>query len=112
MINQRIMKKVTLIVALIFSTTLFAQESPISIRPKNFKDTIQLKLNLLEETDLTVKFFDNDIVVKELTLVNVVQRSFKINLKNFGIDKTYIVKFYNVNGELVYTDKITKSLKY
>jgi hypothetical protein len=106
------MNKVFFTLAIVFSGVLFAQEGSIMISPKNFKNTILLKTDLISQTSLTVKFMNNNKVVKLLSFQEVSTDYFKIDLKDLEQNKTYVVKVYNAKNELLFTDEIIKSLKH
>lgn len=106
------MKKTLLITALFFSGILFAQEANISITPKKFKNTIVLKTDLLEKTNLTIEVLFNGVIVDEFRLSKSAKKSSKINLSDLDFGNTYDVRIYNSEKEIVFVDKITKSLKY
>lgn len=106
------MNKVFFTLAIVFSGVLFAQEGSIMISPKNFKNTILLKTDLISQTSLTVKFMNNNKVVKLLSFQEVFTDYFKIDLKDLEQNKTYVVKVYNAKNELLFTDEIIKSLKH
>lgn len=97
---------------LLVSITSFAQDSTISITPKEFKNTIALKTDFKEKKDISVIIYQGNQQVKQLNFTGVIKKSFKIDLKDLVFGKEYEVKVYNVKNELLYSSIINKTLKY
>lgn len=106
------MNRVILLAIFLISGYTFAQENSISVRPKNFKSTIAVKADLSEQTDLTIRVLDGNKKIKELSFSEVTKAAFKVDLKDLEEHKTYVIKVYNSKNELLYTEKIIKTLKF
>lgn len=106
------MKKLFLALAFVTGSFVFSQETTITVTPKTFKNTVSIQPELVNETNLEVKIYDINTLVKELIFQNVMTKPFKINLKDLEFNKTYTIKIYNSESTLLFTDNITKALKY
>lgn len=110
------MKRVVLFLALVaFSSAVFAQESSFSVAPKEFYNTLLFKAELQEKTNLTVQFLEkksnNEKLVKTLNYNDVLKTAFKIDLSDLKAGKEYVIKVFNSNNELLFTEETKKSLK-
>lgn len=106
------MKKIFFALVLLFGGIMFAQNTSISISPKTFKHTVLLKAKVLEETNITVEFVQSDKIVKTIQFKSVMNEAFKINLKDLEQNIATVVNIYDTNNNLIFTDRIIKSLKY
>ena len=97
---------------ILVSINSFAQKNTISIVPKEFKNTILLKVDFEERKDITVSVYSGDNEVKQMKFTEVAKKHFKIDLKDLVIGKEYEIKVFNDKHELLYSDKIRKTLKY
>lgn len=106
------MKKLFLALAFVVGSFVYSQETTITVTPKTFKNTISIQTELVKETNIEVKIYNEANLVKALSFQNVMKNAFKVDLKDLAFNKTYTIKIYNSENTLLFTDKITKALKY
>jgi hypothetical protein len=105
------MSKVFFVIAFLVTGLLSAQETIISIAPKNFKNTVLLTVDSVKQTNLTFQVLNDNEMVKELVFQEVSRGAFKVDLKDLEQDEVYVVRVYNAKKDLLFTDQIIKSLK-
>lgn len=106
------MSKIFFVIAFLITGLLSAQETSISIAPKNFKNTVLLTVKSTKQVNLTLQVLNNNEMVKQMMFQDVDAKSFKIDLKDLVQDETYTIKVFNTKNELLFTDEIIKSLKH
>lgn len=101
----------SVVLLMLFCAAIYIQKPPISIGPKVFKNTIQFKSEFKEKTEVSVCIFSADKEVKKNNYI-VSNTVLKIDLKDLEFGEKYTVKVYNNKQDLLFTDEISKTLKY
>ena len=88
-----------------------AQENNISIGPKNFNNSIGVKIDLQKNVNVTIKLFDkSNVEVTKFIYKDTNANFFKLNMDALSSDATYEVKVY-VNEELEGVKEVYKNPK-
>ena len=107
------MKKHILFLTLFFlALTLNAQEKNISIGPKNFNNTIGVKISLEKKADITFKIFNTaNEKIKQFKFKNTTSNFFKVDLTSLKNNTNYTIKVY-IDNKLSHTKEIHKNPKH
>lgn len=108
------MKKITLILLLLFSVTAFSQDYKITVSPKSLNATSLIQISVKKKGEYQLKIIDpnnKEILLKGFNIVNDTKMSgYKFNF-NRSIKGDYTFILLNRRGKIVKELKINKTTK-
>jgi hypothetical protein len=109
------MKKIFLCLFIYSSLLTFSQEiksDDIKVSPKNFKNTILLKISPKLNFPLDVFILnDSNDVLKTINIGNDSKKTFKLDLSNLKFNNNFKVKVVNSEYKVLFSQNIYKSIK-